>query len=314
MKHQDFLRALRRTCAGCIAALTLATTPGWADSNAAAPIAVQMSLATPSTITQGEPIVLHYQIANTSPSQKVGILLGIYGTDWYALNLTDKSGEAARRIPDQRERNPKGYSNAPEYLVSPKDSVQGNIIVTQFVAVAHPGSYLMKVHVRIPYGVMAQDEESPRPAIERASKSGSAPLTQDFTFPVVIGEANVSQLQATAKALYDAILAERYGVREPALLDALFAMPEAQASPIWETLALTCPAFMRDQIAAKLANMRSTWAANLLATMLWNPMQQVTPDTQRAIHNHLRDMYARGDGPLRKHIKSLYAAHGVNME
>ena len=276
-----------------------------------APISVEASLATPATISLGEPIMLHYKMSNLSSDENLTVLIGIYKTPWYTLGLKDQAGNPVRLIPDTRPLNPPGphSGDVGNYATSDRrDSWRdGYIVATKSFSVPHPGKYVLTIHVQAPYALVAPTLEDPVLMKSQINSAGTV-LTQDFSFPLTVTAADPVVLQAKAKALKEAISKELNSTILPPEMDELFSMPEAQAGPVWEDMAIHAKPMDRDLIAKKVAGLHSNKAADILFKMMDNPATN-----SDFVSTRLSEIYNEGDSALREHIKSAGAQRGIQL-
>ena len=276
-----------------------------------APMAVTASLATPATISLGEPIMLHYKLSNLSPDEKLVVLSGIYNTGWYTLGLKDQAGNPVRLIPDTRPLNPPGLHAGDVGIYATSDQRDswrdGYIVATKSFTVPRPGKYLLTMHVQAPYTLVAPTLEDPVQMKSLIDSAGTV-LTEDFSFPLTVTTADPVVLQAKAKALEEAISKEKNGTILLPEMDELFSMPEAQAGPIWEEMATQAKPMDRDLIANKVASLNSNKAADILFKMMDNPATD-----SGFVNDKLSEIYNGGDVLLREHIKTAAAQRGIQL-
>jgi len=289
--------------AAALAALTLVALPAFADNGAAEPFSIRVSLVTPAQITLGEPILVRYTITNVSAHRAV-THLGIYGTDWYTLTMRDAHGVAVPLIPDPRPAHPQGAYSSKSGFFRVGVSDADYIPVTKRLRILQTGQYTLIIHVNLPYVTGDAVSEATPEAL--ATASGLA-QTQDITFPILVTPADPVRLRATAEALRQATLTEPNGLLARAELEALFAMPEAQAAASWRSSALQ-PSTFTDLVANELAELGSTTGADILAEMTDTPGLNCTPVSDR-----LNRLYNAGTPALREHIKAIARKRGFKM-
>jgi len=276
-----------------------------------APMTVEASLATPATISLGEPIMLHYKLSNLSSDEQLVVLIGIYNTTWYTLGLKDQSGNPVRLIPDTRPLNPRGShpGDVGMYATSgQRDSWRdGYIVATKSFTVPHPGKYVLIMHVQASYTLVAPTLEDSVQMKSLIASAGTV-LTEDFSFPLTVTAADPVVLQAKAKALKEAIGKELSSTLLLPEMDELFSMPEAQAGPIWEDMAIKAKPMDRDLIANKVAGLHSNKGADILFKMRDNPATD-----SGFVNDKLSEIYNGGDVPLREHIKAAAAQRGIQL-
>lgn len=270
----------------------------------------KLSLVTDSKMVQGQPILLHYTLTNPSSDQALGIHMGINKTEWYTLSLTDSAGHSALLIPDNRPQKAAGAHRGIFERLSPLASSSGYIVVSRFFAVQHPGSFVLKMHVAAPYA--AEDAAVKSTAqIMSDIKNGGTMFTKDFVFPLTVTPTNILALQETANALKHDFLRKPRSNLHDADLDALFAMPEAIAAPVWKALAGEASAWDTNTIARKLAELRSIRATDVLVSMLDNPA--MSQYDKKYIEMCIDETYNNADTSLRNHIKSMAQSRGTTM-
>lgn len=308
MKSNCLKKAIQSAVACSFAVFALTHKPATAEGGPVGPLDVQASLSTRPTIVQGDPIILHYRISNTS-DQKVGMHWGVYRTEWYTLHLTDAAGRMTSSLADPRPRDPQGLHASPQGFLASGKGTDGFIVVSRFLAVPRPGRYTLTMRVHISYAIVEPEEENPVRLKGLLQDSGTN-LTQDYTFPLIITASNTDRLRSTAEALCQSIIQEKYGPRHKALMEALFSMPEAQAAASWEALA-SKPSMDADLIAHHLEHVHSPKAADILARMLRDPT--LSPDNLTAVGRRLNEMYNTGNAKLREHIKQIAASYRITL-
>lgn len=315
MKNLLAVKAYHGWLALCGAVALVGVLP--AAANTATPIHVEMSLATKPTITLGEPILLQYSVVNDT-QEKVGVEWGRaagyeQGSEqagWYTITLTDVAGNSVPAAAEATSSR-RGFTLMPDPFLSPNTASKNFAVVTRRFVVPHPGRYVLKVHIQLPYAVVPKDQESPL-VLKDDLKSAGTVLTQDYSFPLTVTRFDEPRLQATAEALRKAIGISNLsdGNRRSADIDALFSMPEAQAAPSWKLMA-NDPGMNAWGIADRLGRVHSAVAADILAQMRQDP--RLSPDVQNQISRSLNEMYNNGDAPLRSHVRNIGASFGISM-
>jgi len=299
----------------CIAAFSLCCTVLFLSASSCqadqAPMSVEATLVTPATITLGEPITLRYKLSNSSGDQKLTVLSGIYNTAWYTLSLKDTKGSQVPLIPDTRPLNPPGFHAgdvATFATAESRDSWQdGYIVASKSLSVPRSGKYILTLHIHASYTLVAPTLENPV-LMKTMMNSAGTVFFQDFNFPLTVTTANPTVLQAKANALKEAIDKEQSSALLRPEMDELFSMPEAQASPVWEKMALQAGPMSKDLIADKLANLHSKGAADILLKMIDNPQSN-----SEFVSRRLSEVYNGGDPTLRDHIKSAALQKGIQL-
>jgi len=292
----------------CCAVLFLAASSCRADQ---VPMSAEATLATTATITLGEPVMLHYKLSNLSDNQHLAVLSGVYNTQWYTLNLKDAKGNQVPLIPDTRPLDPSGFHAgdvATFATAGNRDGWQdGYIVASKSFVVPRPGRYVLTLHVRASYTLVAPTLENPV-LIKSMMNSAGTVLIQDFNFPLIVTSINPTVLQAKANALKETINKEQSSMLLLPEMDELFSMPEAQASPVWEKMALQAGPMNRDLIADKLANLHSTKATDILFQMM-----ATSTSNDEFISRRLSEVYNESEPALKGHIKALALQRGVEM-
>ena len=305
MKQNITLKLLGRALAVCAALVTLAgvsvqaQTPG-TDLNAG------ISLVTSNTITQGEPIILKYDIKNTAESDRfIGMKEDC--SNWLSLSLVDAAGHPVtghpvpnpNRMDFDRALGFLGNAFSTPGTINAHSTLEDHVVANRWFPAPAAGKYTLAVHVHLFYRLV----------------SASAPADgemdeQDFTFPLVITKSDPVRLQTTAQTLEKAVL--KVGATEPVakrnmLIRALFSMPSAQAEPSWQAL-LTDPAsssWVLTEAVDNLTCLRSAAATDVLMGMIRNPTQAQDKYVRSAIAAAMGGTYRDADPALRQHIKSL---------
>ncbi len=310
MKQNTAPILLRRTVAACTALIALAgvsaqaQTPG-ADLNAA------ISLASSSTITQGEPVILRYSIKNEFQATRfIGMREDC--SNWLSLSLVDASGHAVagRSVPTARQQDSGNSfgsltSNfSTPGLINAHSTLEGYVVASQWFPTQAAGRYTLVAHVHLFYRVVAASA----PADGEVS-------AQDISFPLTIAKADTARLRSTGQNLEKTIL--RLSPAEPVakrniLINALFSMPSAQAAPSWQAL-LSDPSssfWVLSEAVEDLVWLKPADAPDILMGMLLKPGPTQDKHITSAVINGMARVY-RGSNPLlRQHIRALYASHG----
>lgn len=310
--EMDISRTLQRLPAAALllfcALLLLSASSSKADQSS---ISVEARLATPATISLGEPIMLYYKLSNLSSDEKLVVLSGSYNTAWYTLGLKDQAGNSVRLIPDTRPLNPPGPHSGDVGIYATSDSRDswrdGYVVATKSFSVPRPGKYVLTMHVQAHYTLVPPTLENSVLMKNLISETGAI-LAQDFSFPLTVTPADPIVLQAKANALKEAISNEKSSTLLLPKMDALFSMPEAQAAPIWQQMAMQAKPMDRDLIASKVAGLNSNTAADILFKMMDNPLTN-----SAFVSTKLSEIYNAGNSALRDHIKSAAAQRGMQL-
>ena len=267
---------------------------------------LEMSLES-GTVPQGEPVVIHYKITNTSnqdlcPDIRDGRnqCLEENYKGWFSLMLKDTAGKTAPTVSFLPPVSGEAISTGPR--IPAGDSYTGSLIVNQWVAAVHPGIYLLSVHVRLPCTL-------------RSGMSLSwFPLTKDFSFPLVITPADSNHLRFKASALRTDWSADADPKQRTLKLKSLFVLPERTALPEWQALVAdeSLTGNDRETVAAMLAQTKSLAAVDLLAQLCWGPPERQAR-TGIPLMVYLSSMWQYGDATMKKHIETLAAEHGEPM-
>ena len=265
----------------------------------------QVSLLTKSTFVQGEPIILHYKVSNTS-DQKLGVT-------WedkagYSLALTDQTGVIS--VIQQNQPPKRGAYAVLDPFMRSGGKYETFFAVPQRGVNLHPGRYTLNVRVRLPYTTAESNEENPL-RIEKEIKASGNVFSRTFRFPLTVTAPNDGVLRAKAASLLKSISALPYGPEYIADIDALFSMPEAQAAASWQELAAHPNAMSAGLIADRLGDVGSAKASDLLLKMLDNPA--LSPDNSVFVSRKLAEVYNSGGSGVRSHLKNTMMQRGVNL-
>ncbi len=268
-----------------------------ADSDAG-PISLQMSLATPSAFSLGEPIILHYKITNNT-GQRQWVYMGQDAKGWLSERLVDQDGASVAPLPDAAPSPPGGiHFNGPSIDMD----YEGDTVVSQRFVIPHPGHYTLTVHATLTLGV--------RPPESNQSADG---LESDFTFPLTVTAADPAKLAAVAQGYERMAAAYKSPQWHGWYVDALLSMPEEETLPAWRALVNEPdPMFViRGQVTEDLLRVNTPAAADVLAEMLFAP--GLASDASATIGRCLDEMYNAGSPTLRQHIADIAAAHGLSL-
>ncbi len=277
-------------------------------ADADVPLDASMRMTT-KTVMQGEPIVLHYSLTNFG-DQKIGTHFGIYNDDWYTLSLVDQTGHPIRPLPDLRPVRPTSPAyRTPNPFLPPGQTRTGDIVLSRFFAISHPGKYILSVDVHLPTVEVSMEEENPS-HVEEMLRTSSTEFRNTYRFSFVVIIADPAKLQATAEGLRQAAVQNRTKGDLSLSVDQLLSMPVATALPNW--LALVTGANGRPDLVVKsLSDFPSPRAADILANMAWDTNWQQSKYPADRILTALREMRETPDGSLRQHIDALFANHGI---
>lgn len=280
--------------------------PRQAQANGQGDLQVQVSLVSNSTFSLGEPVVLKYKILNTSP-ERAETFMGKDQIGWVKETLTDAQGRA---IPIKIEQTgyPNGGTHSDGISVSPMSSATGYVVFNPRAAIQAVGKYLFTVHTRLPYALGARAEEVARSKYEAF---GSV-ATDDFTYSLNVKLYASHALKQTAEILRQGVGDARLRDWSSAAIEALFSMPEADVSGVWQEMISdpTTPRYALGFAADQLVRLHTLNAADLVAQMRWEPARPLEAGEAPIGVIELDEMSRLGDAQLRKHIDGLYAAHG----
>ena len=273
------------------------------------PINLTVSLAGSPTVSLGEPILLKYVVNNTG-GQKANVFTeDSKQNSLITERFTDAMGKML--VPSVNPILPHRIVNGmipSSGLVNLTDleantSRKWETVANAYVTFPRPGRYILRVHVQDPY-VIGDDDQGPRQL-----------LTGDYVFPLTVIEAKPSYLRATAERLRSSVLATSDLNVRATLIKALFSMPEATASASWQNLVEEprLDGYALSQIGTALARIHTIGATDILAEMIWEPVQPRDVLNQASPGRDLDDVYETGDAALRKHIEELHKQRGVGM-
>ena len=265
----------------------------------------KVSLLTKSTFVQGEPIVLHYLVSNTS-DQKLGLDWG--GAEGYSLALTDQAGNT--NLVQQKQPAKTGAYAVLDPFMRSGGKHETFFAVPQRLISLHPGRYTLTVYVRLPYTTAESNEENPL-RIEKEIKASGTVFSRVFHFPLTVTAPNDSVLRATAASLLKSISTLPYGPKYIADVDALFSMPEAQAAASWQELAAHPNTMNAALIADRLGGIGSVKASDLLLKMLDNPTLPLA--ASMLVSRRIAEVYNSGDTNLRSHLRNVMMQRGVSL-
>ena len=265
----------------------------------------KVSLLTKSTFVQGEPIILHYSVSNTS-DEKLGLDWG--GKEGYSLALTDQTG-AMSVIQHKQPTNRGAYAEMDPFMRS-GGKYETFFAIPQRSVNLRPGRYTLTVRVRLPYTTTESNEQNPLKVEKKIKASGNV-FSKDFRFPLIVTAPNDGVLRSTAASLLKSISTRPYGPEYIADTDALFSMPEAQAAASWQELATYPNAMNSSLIADRLGSVGSIKASDLLLKMLDNPA--LPPAASMLVSRKLAEVYNSGNTALRSHLKNAMMQRGVNV-
>jgi hypothetical protein len=275
-----------------------------AEAQTSDSIDVRITMTTSSSVLQGEPVILRYEVTNNTGND-IDIREGADRREWYTLSVKDESGHIISPIDRKKILLP--WEQGPMGMTVQAGKTQNGYIVPAY-RFPHPGKYLISVNARLPYGFTGDPIASQHQDIE--SVFGQT-YENDYQFWLSVGPEDDARLQTDAEGLKKTIVSTTNGVQTAALIDALCTMPEAQAAPVWQELADGPKAdiTIKADLAEQLVSLHTRKSVDILASMLWSPEKTFGEFLPNA--NLLTRSYLVGDDSLKQHIKDLYSQHGV---
>ena len=292
-------------------ALGVQTQTAIADAQAPDTLHVEMKMTSASKIVPGEPIVLHYKIANPSKAETVEYFAGQRDSDWYRLTLTDAQGGSARaeRDPHPRYVIPTGGFFDPGWRsLDPGEVREGDIVATLYLKPNHVGKYTLKVQAS-PACSLPSSRTSIGPGPGVRGQDGS---TKSFTFSIDVLPENLNAEHAAAEALRREL--NRGGPENPTTVaEELFSMPEGAALPTWQAVASDprVSDMVLIKAADQLASRPTRGTANLLAQMIWGTDGRSDDPAPQELWEALSKIYDTAPPDLRQYVRSLYIGHGI---
>lgn len=271
-------------------------------------IRVEITRDSQQATMQGEPIVLHYVIANDSAQQtdvEMGLDGAVGGTKWIAKSLTAANGKSVPARDDPRHADPGGLHFS-SLLIGPNEQREGDLVASQWFSIPHPGKYVLDIKVHLAYGT----GESVDASVEN-SHSAPATFAQDFRFLLTIATSDPSRLQALAASLEQAATRAKDPHQATTLIQELASMQEGQAWPSWVKLSKN-PA-LQSTFASELARYPTTRTADLLSQMAWPAGASPGQAGSSQAYKSLSEMYNHSAGKLKNHIKQIYGEHGIDL-
>ena len=270
-----------------------------------------ITLVTAGTITQGEPVVLKYDVKNVAEVKRY-IGLKEDSSDWLSLSLVDASGHAVagHSVPTARQKDSENNLGSltsafsTPGLIGTHSTLEGYVVASQWFPTPAAGKYTLVAHVHLFYRVVAASTPADGEVDE-----------QDISFPLTVMKADSARLQSTGQSLEKAIA--QSGPLEPVakrnmLIRALFSMPSAQAAPSWQAL-LSDPSsssWVLSEAVEDLVWLKPSAAPDILMGMLLKPGPAQNKYITSAVINGMARVYRGGDPLSRQHIRALYASHG----
>lgn len=283
-----------------------------AESHSAKAPAIDITLATPSDIMQGQAIVLRYAIRNSSPRRLIGIQQDPYFNHWYTLTLTDADGKSATPVPDARPPHPAGAYPLPDGTIRPNATRESDIVVNRCFSAAHPGKYTLTVSVNMPYVDLGEISYVPDD-LESQVKTTRTFLKKSYTFSLNVQPADPGRMHHIASSLQQKYLGESDPARRQFFMDQLFAMPEDNAAISWRALAMDSTLPDRFEIAKALCLTQSKTAADILVQMEYEMPVKTTLGQAVSLLPLIQQMSKQGDAELKQFIDQRLARHGMSV-
>lgn len=278
-----------------------------AGSPATSPLSVRMSLATSQTVSLGEPVVIHYEFANLSPSQHLILTDGLPNGGWYTISLTGAGGSAVAIKPSRRVSRRSGLFQDSSVGIVHSGKVEGDIVVATSRTLTRPGKYTLNLHAHLPYAT------EPDVSVD-ADPDTHLTLNQSYVMPFTVTAPDSDRLHRTAEGLRQEAESAEFSGRGSSIVEALFSMPEGEALPSWQALVSNphVPERVLREAVDQLTRLRSPAAVDLLAQLYWNPAQPPGGISWAEIGQHIAEIY-NSEMPLKDHIRKLFAKHGVQL-
>jgi hypothetical protein len=294
------------------------TTVCHAETDALEPLTVQVTLATNSTLSVGEPIVLHYKVSNNSTTKQLSFDSGPRHEGWYRLSLTNATGKQITAATPQSsldEVAPQGLHPASEISLLPGGNTEGDIVATQSFAVTQPGDYVLTLHIPVTYYVEPIGAWYPK---GRPADQIPMSFAQDYNFHLKVMPMDQKRLQSDAEMLNRELHNPKFSPQRETLLAALSSLPEAVALPSWQSLVLdpTTPSAVLSSAVELLGGLRSLGAADLLGQIIFDRIPSSSEAGEEGVKASARravaEMYNLGDDRIKQKLEQVYAGHGAS--
>ena len=284
-------------------------------------VSIQMSLLSSSQFSLGEPIVLRYRLTNVS-HQDVTAYVGpdapgpasINGEmRWLKIKITDTNGNEVPALPNPDVVQHSGLQFT-GCRVQAGQSQQGYVVLSKSYVFSHPGYYSLVVVAQIPFDSGETPTEN-APGQELPFEAPPAYLaSQRFSCSLRVMPKDLQKLQALAGNLRGGVTSEPDVAKTTMLIESLFSLPEEQAWPEWQTLASdpTLSQFTQVTVIQQLRRINTLKATDILAQALWASSTGTSAAAKANINGALQSMYLGGDTKVKRHVRSLYVAHGVS--
>jgi hypothetical protein len=194
------------------------------------PISVSIGHDPTDIVMPGQPIVLHWNVAD-SAHQNTFIRLYREGEGWMSsTTLTDSLGHEIE-VADRSAPVPRGNHSWHEINVPAGDYQSGDIVLQPNWSIeTPPGDYTLRLTVRLPYSSMLPTEE--------ASQKGV--LLKVISLLIHVDAVSSSKIHDLAKILSNAIYADDYKgpySRQAAIIT-LFCLPKDEVIDVWRSILL----------------------------------------------------------------------------
>ena len=150
MRNICLPRRIRPLLTICLAIAWVGSMPSVARGESpSSSFSVEMSRVGERLLLQGEPIIVHYKIANLL-EEDAAFYMGQNHREWVSYTLRNEAGKELPLIPDPRPIQPGGYYSY-GILIGPRGISEGNLVVSKSFAAMPPGVYRLSVRIRLPY-------------------------------------------------------------------------------------------------------------------------------------------------------------------
>lgn len=269
------------------------------------PVSMTASLAVSSTVALGEPLLVKYNVTNSSEQPASVFTKEANGEPLITETFTEVGGKAlvptVSRVFLYKGVNALHLWNG---LSIPGDTSQSwQELANAKISFPHAGSYVLRVHVQMPY------------VVGDIVRGEHYILSSNYVFPLKVILVKPSELHVTAERLRVSILNTTDVKMKTILIEALLSMPEVSAATSWQSL-IENPKLdgaTLDEIASALADHQTLKSADLLAEMFWEATQSPNDVAEASVFQHFYAMYDAGTPALRKHIEDLHKQRGVAM-
>jgi hypothetical protein len=266
----------------------------------------EITRVTPATFTQGEPIVLHYKIANDS-AQYMTVNMGLDGavgeTHWVTQTLTSLDGIVSPSLTDPVPLDSGGL-HFNRISMGPYGRKEGDLVASRCFSIPSSGEYKLNAQVDLSYGVGETDDASFANYVQAPTA-----FKQDFSFPLAVTAPDPKRLDGLAMSLEAAAEKAKDHNEQMLIVQELASLPEDQASSSWSKLKKNT--FLSSWLALELGRRPTTLTADILSQLIWPDGATSKKHTRSAVSDQLAAMYNHSSGALKEHIRLIYAAHGI---